>query len=272
MALPFMRQVVYSPHANRLIYLVAKATPEFWAALWRTEGKPPLPSPRDEVVTVTRKYLQQGARVLEGGCGRANKVKSMADAGFRAVGVDFAAQTVEQARRDFPGIDIREGDVRALEFPDGYFDGYWSIGVIEHFWGGYDAILAEAARVLKPCGFLFLTAPWFSPYRERRVRAGHYPSDEFADEPASFYQFALSRAEVCSALVRHGFEVLRWQGVASEISMQEDMPHLKRQVDWLLGSRGSIVKRVLRKAIARSVDSYCGHSFMAIARRRRHLP
>ena len=60
---------------------------------------------------------------------------------------------------------------------------------------------------------------------------------------------------------------LRWRGLASEISMQEDMPRLRPQVDWLLGSRGSVFKLVLRKIIARAADGYCGHSFMAIAER-----
>ena len=52
--------------------------------------------------------------------------------------MDFAEESVRRARLEYPGLDIREGDVRSLPFPAGHFDGYWSIGVIEHFWGGYD--------------------------------------------------------------------------------------------------------------------------------------
>jgi len=258
---------VYSPRVDRLIYLQEKATPEFWEARWEAEGKPPPPSLHDEVVMVTRRYLRPGARLLEGGCGRADKVKSLTAAGYASIGIDFASGVVAQARIDYPGIDVRLGDVRALEFPDRFFDGYWSIGVIEHFWDGYDAILAEAARVLRAGGIFFLTAPWISPYRRRRVRSGDYPVEDFSAEPVSFYQFALGRSEVVDALERHGFRILRWRGSASEISMQEDMPRLKRQIDWLLGSRGSIIKRVIRKSITRCADPYCGHSFMAIARR-----
>ena len=103
---------------------------------------------------ITARYLPPGSRVLEGGCGRANKVKALADAGFAAVGVDYAAESVELARQVYPGLDIQVGDVRMLPFPDGAFDGYWSIGVIEHFWAGYDDILREARRVLKPGGVL----------------------------------------------------------------------------------------------------------------------
>jgi SAM-dependent methyltransferase len=262
-----MRRVVYWPIANRLIYLEEKATPEFWDQRWQTAGKPGPVSPRDEVVTVTAKYLPRNARILEGGCGRANKVKAMAVAGYRAIGVDFAEDSVKQARLNYPDLDIRQGDVRSLDFPDGHFDGYWSIGVIEHFWEGYGPILVEAARVLRPNGFLFLTAPWLSPYRVRKVGNGEYPVAEFQTEPESFYQFALGRTEVAAQLGKFGFELIRWQGLASEVSMMEDMVAFERPIRWLLGSRGSIIKRVLRKAVVKAINPYCGHSFLAIARR-----
>jgi SAM-dependent methyltransferase len=262
-----MRDIVYWPSARRLVYLDEKATPAFWEQRWQAEGAPGPISLRDEVVTVTEKYLPLGARILEGGCGRANKVKAMSMAGYRPVGVDFAEDSVRQARLNYPDLDIRQGDVRSLEFPDAYFDGYWSLGVIEHFWEGYGVILAEAARVLRPNGFLFLTAPWFSPYRARKAGSSMYPSVEFESEPDSFYQFALDRAEIATQIASHGFELLRWQGLGSEISMMEDMVAFKGPIRWLLGSRGSILKRVLRKALCESLNPYCGHTFLAVARR-----
>jgi len=262
-----MRQILYSPDAKRLIYVGERATPEFWDHRWRAEGRPGPVSPHDEVITVTERYLPRGSRVLEGGCGRANKVKAMATAGFRAIGVDFAEDAVKQARLNYPGLDIRRGDVRSLDFPDDFFDGYWSIGVIEHFWSGYGAILAEAARVVRPSGFLFLTAPWLSPYRAQRAGKGKYPVAEFQAEPNSFYQFALGRVEVAAQIARYGFELVRWRGLASEVSMMEDMAALKRPIHWLFGARGSILKRVARKLIASALNPYCGHSFLAVARR-----
>ena len=262
-----MRDVVYWPRADRLVYLHAKATPGFWDRHWQAEGRPPVRDRHDDVVTVTRRYLPAGARILEGGCGRADRVKALADAGFDAVGVDFAEQSVRQARLDFSSLDIRLGDVRALEFAAGTFDGYWSLGVIEHFWDGYDGILSEAARILRPAGLLFLTAPWLSPYRRSKLRAGGYPSTDFSAEPASFYQFALCRKEVRTALERHGFQLLRWRGLASDWSLKEEMTSLRQPIDWLLNSRGTLAKRVLRRVILSGLNGYCGHSFLAVARR-----
>lgn len=261
------RRILYAPAMRRLVYLDEKATPEFWDARWKAEGAPVLSSFDREVATVTARHLVAGSHVLEGGCGRAAKVKALADADFSAVGVDFAAESVERARVMYPTLDIQKGDVRALPFPDSHFDGCWSIGVIEHFWDGYDEILTEAHRVIRSGGIFFLTAPWFSPYRQRKAREGGYPTAEFASEPDAFYQFALGREEVSGALKRIGFKLLSWHGFAPEISMREDMDSIRPAVSWLIGSRGALPKRVLRRIVTRSVADYCGHSFMAIARR-----
>ena len=262
-----MRNVSYWRHANRLVYVDEQATPEFWDARWIKEGVPTPVSRRDEVLTVTPRYLKSGARILEGGCGRANKVKALAGAGYEAVGIDFGEDTVRQARLHYPDLDIRKGDVRALEFPDDYFDGYWSIGVIEHFWSGYDQILAEAARVLKPQGILFLTAPWFSPYRGRKARRGGYSEIDCTSEPDSFYQFGLGRSEVSAKLKEFGFQLEEWKGLASEISIKEDVTEFRGPIEWLFDSKGSIVKRVLRRSITACMNPFCGHSFLAVARR-----
>ena len=53
-----MRQVVFT-RDDRLVYLDEKATPEFWDARWRAEGRPHLP-PGQEIVRVTAKYLPAG--------------------------------------------------------------------------------------------------------------------------------------------------------------------------------------------------------------------
>jgi SAM-dependent methyltransferase len=263
-----MRNIAYSPSLDRLVYVAQRASPEFWDEHWRREGAPTALSRHDEILVTTSRYLRRGARVLEGGCGRGDKVNALAAAGFDAVGVDYAEDAVQQARNDFPGLDIRVGDVRALPFPDQSFDGYWSVGVIEHFWEGYDAILAEAARVLRIGAVLFLTAPWLSPYRRRKLRAGGYPVLTGVSEPENFFQFALSRQEVAPALQRQGFELLHWRGVAAATTLLEEVTVFRAQIDWLLKSRGRLGKRLLRRMLLQTLGGYCGHSFMAVARRR----
>ena len=49
--------------------------------------------------------------------------------------------------------------------------------------------------------------------------------------------------------------------------MKEDMTVCRAQVEWLLGSKGSLAKRVLRRIVTACLNPYCGHSFLAVARR-----
>ena len=62
--------------------------------------------------------------------------------GFSTTGVDFAEKTVK-INALYPSLDIRLVDIRNMDFDDGFFDGYWSFGVIEHFYDGYGMSLLK---------------------------------------------------------------------------------------------------------------------------------
>ena len=55
---------------------------------------------------------------------------------------------------------LKHGDILALSYPDSSFDGYYSLGVVEHFTDSQlERLLGEAWRVLKPGGKLVLFWP-----------------------------------------------------------------------------------------------------------------
>ena len=82
--------------------------------------------------------------------------------------------------------------MRALPFEDNSFDGIWSLGIIEHFLDGYDAIAREMQRVLREGGYLFLTFPAMTKIRDWKALRGEYTPWEAVDqEPEGFYQFSL---------------------------------------------------------------------------------
>ena len=181
-----MMTVYYDNREERLVYVRAAASADFWDSHWKTDQlRRMVTQGNGFVVKQTRAYLPPGARVLEGGCGRANTVWGLRQAGFDAVGVDFAEKTVLAINDVAPEIDVRFGDVRDLPFEDASFDGYWSLGVIEHFYDGYQPIQNEMLRVLKPGGFLFMTVPAMSPLRQLKARLGRYPSFEPSDDMSS---------------------------------------------------------------------------------------
>jgi len=203
----------YDQKNRQLIYIEEKATPDFWDRQWEDSQlkQTVLNGVRDRFVyPTTRRYLKPGAKVLEGGFGKGQFVYSLHARGYNAYGVDFAENTVQRVSSLFPELKLSLGDVRSLPFPDNTFNGYWSLGVIEHFPEGYESIAREMQRVLKPGGYLFLTFPYMSPLRKIKARFGAYPTfrpDQFDRE--HFYQFALESENVIQTFESHGFHLVR---------------------------------------------------------------
>ena len=195
---------------QRLIYIGKSATEEFWDYHWGQNNlaKATKANKKTFVSKVTGRYLPKGSRILEGGCGVGNHVFALNEHGYNVTGVDFAPNTVASLNKIVPELDIRVGDVRHLDFESDIFDGYWSLGLIEHFWTGYDDIAKEMCRVIKKNGILFLTFPTFSFLRQMKAKLNVYPTIEENDtEPEGFYQFALSREKTINKFESNGFEL-----------------------------------------------------------------
>jgi SAM-dependent methyltransferase len=99
-----------------------------------------------------------GAAVLEVGSGHGGGAAWLARRpGVASVtGVDLSGATVSRARAlnpGVPGLDFRAGDAEALPFPDASFDVVVNIES-SHCYGRMERFVAEAARVLRPGGWL----------------------------------------------------------------------------------------------------------------------
>src|SRR5688572_6975779 len=95
-----------------------------------------------------------GELVVDLGCGSGRALLWNRDLGADTIGVDIAPFFSREARQE---IDLLLADLRKLPFADNTFDKAWSLDVLEHL--SLDALqemLAEANRVLKPGGALFV--------------------------------------------------------------------------------------------------------------------
>lgn len=203
---------------------------EFWDKNWDGDWERKLaisPPVNSCLVTCVMKYLKPNMLLLEGGCGDARYVRHFTDLGVKTVGVDFARATVQRINEHLPNLDVRVGDIRNLDFPEDFFDGYYSGGVIEHFEDGVDPQLAEAHRVLKAGGYFFVTVPHMNlsrrcaavcfstrmkidldgrkSYHKERV---HEFRVEDPPEGFHFHEYVFSTAEMRGFLSSHGFSIV----------------------------------------------------------------
>jgi SAM-dependent methyltransferase len=101
-----------------------------------------------------------GPRVLDLGPGRGEWLALLAEAGVHARGVDDNGAMVEHLRSR--GLDVVAGDAaeHLTGLPDGELDAVTAFHVVEHLdLEATLALLAHAARVLRPGGLLVLETP-----------------------------------------------------------------------------------------------------------------
>jgi SAM-dependent methyltransferase len=96
-------------------------------------------------------------QVCDMGCGPGQVARYLRDAGAAAFGLDLSPQMVEQARRLNPGISFREGNMLALELPDGALAAiaafYAIVNIPEEL---LPSVFREMHRVLRPGGLLLM--------------------------------------------------------------------------------------------------------------------
>lgn len=261
---------------GQLVYLGDSATPALWDRLWSLDeaavSASLLPTrSTDLLVRFTRRFLRpEDGAVLEGGCGMGQFVAALSRGGFRSIGIDFAPETVRALNMFAPQLDVRLGDLRRIEMPDASVAGYWSLGVIEHFWGGYDALACEMARVVQDGGYLFCSFPYMSPFRRAKSRLRLYPTQDFRAEPDGFYQFALRDDLVIERMASHGFDLVERSASSALKGVLGECGPMSAPLERLYYFSGkSVLVRAVRRA-AESILASLGtsHSMLLVFRRR----
>jgi SAM-dependent methyltransferase len=264
--------VSYDAQRKRIVMCSQSATKQFWEELWAGKAESLGRSAqirRSWVRDLTRRFLLPGdGLVIEGGCGTALHLAALQAGGYIVAGVDFAGDTLLAAKGVRPELQLVSSDVRALALADGCAAGYWSLGVIEHFWHGYDALVDEAARVIRPGGILFLTFPAISPLRRWLIGRGHYPLATEVEEPADFYQFLLLPEQVAETVCRKGFAVVHQEWTGGLVGAKNDLGNIFPLLRRLEGYSGrSTLVRGLRKLLDQLLMPVTGHSHILVLRR-----
>ena len=267
-----MSQVSYIPEKNALAYFKEAATADFWDRHWDTKLlADQIRSCKSDVffTPYVKKYLPDGGRVLEGGCGPSYLVHALYNMGYETVGVDFAEKTVKAVNEAVPELDVRLGNVFKLDLEDHSFDGYISGGVIEHFWEGYEGILSEMSRVIKKGGYLFITFPYMSILRQLKVTCGQYeilPIEEISKEQIEkFYQFALDFNKTKADLEKYHFELVEYQPQDGVKGFKDELKWSKEVLQPIYDKKKNVPFD--RNTLNSILKPFAGHIMLAVFRK-----
>lgn len=164
-----------------------------------------------------------GKRVIDVGCGDGGLTRLMARQGAEVVGVECGARQLAKARaaEAVPGADVVEGVAQALPAADGSADIVVFFNSLHHVpVAAMDQALAEAARVLKPGGLLYVS----EPVAEGRFFELCRPVDDETEVRAAAHRalkkaagFEELREETCLHTLRlSGFEAFRDRIVSAD--------------------------------------------------------
>lgn len=247
---------------------------QFWTQQWeqsRTQTGQWSSVENREEYQFMRPYLerlQTDSQVLDGGCGLGEWTVFLTHQGFHTVGLDISQQTIAKLATLFPDLEFRCGDICKLDYPDGYFDAYFSWGVFEHFEQGLGGGITEAHRVLKLGGTLFISVPfqnWRHIFRDSRAVEKWDENckrmDGYSDH-MRFYQWRLTRPELWRELAMRGFKVHHIHPIYKGDGLSRML-----QLDFKL-ERGTIAYRLLLRLFKKIIPaSWVAHMILAVAKK-----
>lgn len=254
---------------NRLVYIGNGSDSEYWDKHWEYDDlkNKIQQSSNPFIVNNTRKYLPLGSYILEGGCGRGENVNILKTNGYKITGLDYASNTVASINNVLPDLDVRLGDVRNIPFDNDTFDGYWSLGVIEHFYNGYDDIMEEMYRVLKKDGILFMTVPSMSLIRKLKAAVSKYPTWVPDDEKINnFYQFALDPVRVIKKFEDNGFRLIELKPYDGVKGLKDEVKFLNMPLQYIYDNN-SIISKFLRKTIGYTMQGISSHMMLYVLKK-----
>lgn len=142
----------------------------------------------DEYAVIAAELPLEGARVLELGCGKAEKTRMIAESGKVASILALEVDAVQHARNqqigDLPNVTFGHGAAEAIPAADSSFDIVMMFKSLHHVpTDKMDLALSEIRRVLKPGGMAWISEPVYAGEFNEILRLFH---DEKAVRQAAF--------------------------------------------------------------------------------------
>jgi methionine biosynthesis protein MetW len=241
---------------------------DYYNEYWSEGGYRPTGKMVPPLMTLLRKYVPDGAKCLDIGCGDGRtSALWLASHGRTVVGVDVSEQAVADARA--AGIEAWTiDDAAALPFEDESFDIAILVEVLEHLFSPHQAVW-EARRVLRSRGRLVVTVPNLTYWRQRLDFAlvgrwnplgDHLSVEEpWRDPHIRFFTPRLLRR----MLERNGFRILVLGGHGG--TLLGDIPFARRLIRRYGGWAGDWQTHPLYVPFQRYAPGLFGYRIHAVA-------
>jgi len=162
--------------------------------------------------------LPAASHVLDVACGAGFLANPLAAAGHRVTGIDLSGESLAVARGHDPTgtVAYLPMDARSLAFPDGHFDVVCMMDFLEHL-EERDAVIREAARVLKPGGWFYFHTFNRTPLAGLVAIQGVRLFVRNTPEHMHVYHLFLKPSELRGICGRHGLAIDTLRGVRPRI-------------------------------------------------------
>jgi SAM-dependent methyltransferase len=225
---------------DRILYYLNNADQGFWDNHWskfitKNYYEKYEHGELDELTPFIDRYFKKEDFILEAGCGTARYVVALRARGFKNIeGIDWGEQTISRVKAIYPDLPVKVGDAIKVNVGNNYYDGYISLGVVEHREEGPEPFLSEAHRIIKPDGHVFISVPYINALRNFKRQLGFY--GKMKNTNMAFYQYAYQKSGFQNILERAGFEVIEAHGISGAFGIRDEFPTLFRLLDRLPGS------------------------------------
>lgn len=149
---------------------------------------------QDLYIDLVRRYVPEGGRILDLGCGSGLVSLALAGFGYDVVSCDVSRSMLDvlESEKGDLKLETRCGDAHAIPAEDGEFDAVISRMFIQHF-VEWPKILVEKARVVKPGGHVIFDFGNREHFEATGLSAGNdcgFPYENDPAKPTTFYALA----------------------------------------------------------------------------------
>jgi ubiquinone/menaquinone biosynthesis C-methylase UbiE len=129
------------------------------AATYQQFRRPDSSFHRDKYARITRRIPnRKRLTVVEVGSGTGIYTKFLVNDFGRVIATDIDPAMAAQARKEFPQAEVKVADGTRMPFTDGSVDVVFGVSVLHHI-ADRNAVFREAARVLRPGGYVVFCEP-----------------------------------------------------------------------------------------------------------------